>query len=71
MWCIITPSDIRNCPNFMVKDSDMWCTQYDNLLESAGLQNGFLGLKTLTLIKDTVKIIKAMTEKLLILIKFL
>ncbi|MEC7005287.1 MAG: DNA polymerase III subunit alpha, partial [Bacteroidota bacterium] len=44
-------------------DSDMWCTQFDNAVaESAGLlKMDFLGLKTLTLIKDTVKIIKAMT----------
>ena len=47
----------------LAKDSDMWCTQFDNAVaESAGLlKMDFLGLKTLTLIKDTVKIIKAMT----------
>ena len=45
----------------------MWCTQYDNsVAESAGLlKMDFLGLKTLTLIKDTVKIIKAMTGKVI------
>ena len=50
----------------------MWCTQYDNsVAESAGLlKMDFLGLKTLTLIKDTVKIIKAMTGKVDPLIKF-
>ena len=61
---IITPSDIRNLvPVALAKDSDMWCTQFDNAVaESAGLlKMDFLGLKTLTLIKDTVKIIKAMT----------
>ena len=65
---IITPSDIRNfVPISLVKDSDMWCTQYDNsVAESAGLlKMDFLGLKTLTLIKDTVKIIKAMTGKVI------
>ena len=61
---IITPSDIRDfVPVSLAKDSEMWCTQYDNsVAESAGLlKMDFLGLKTLTLIKDTVKIIKAMT----------
>ena len=39
----------------------MWVTQFDNsVVESAGLlKMDFLGLKTLTLIKDTVKIVKA------------
>ena len=43
----------------------MWCTQFDNsVAESAGLlKMDFLGLKTLTLIKDTIKIIKAMSGK--------
>jgi DNA polymerase-3 subunit alpha len=38
----------------------MWCTQFDNsVVESAGLlKMDFLGLKTLTLIKDCLKIIK-------------
>ena len=70
---IITPSDIRDfVPVSLVKDSDMWCTQYDNsVAESAGLlKMDFLGLKTLTLIKDTVKIIKAMTGKVIDMIKF-
>ena len=41
----------------------MWVTQFDNsVVESAGLlKMDFLGLKTLTLIKDTLKIIKART----------
>ena len=61
---IITPSDIRDfVPVSLAKDSEMWCTQFDNAVaESAGLlKMDFLGLKTLTLIKDTVKIIEAMT----------
>ena len=65
---IITPSDIREyVPVAKAKDSDMWCTQFDNsVAENAGLlKMDFLGLKTLTLIKDTVKIIEARTgEKL-------
>jgi DNA polymerase-3 subunit alpha len=65
---IITPSDIRDfVPVSLAKDSEMWCTQFDNAVaESAGLlKMDFLGLKTLTLIKDTVKIIEAISgEKL-------
>jgi DNA polymerase-3 subunit alpha len=43
------------------KDSDLYVTQFDNsVVESAGLlKMDFLGLKTLTLIKDTVKIVRA------------
>jgi DNA polymerase-3 subunit alpha len=58
---IITPSDIRQyVPVSLVKDSQMWCTQFDNaVVEDAGLlKMDFLGLKTLTLIKDAVRIIK-------------
>lgn len=58
---IITPDDITNfVPVALAKDSDMWCTQFDNsVVESAGLlKMDFLGLKTLTLIKDAVKIVK-------------
>ncbi|NDD48102.1 MAG: DNA polymerase III subunit alpha, partial [Flavobacteriia bacterium] len=58
---IITPSDIRDLiPVATAKDSDMWCTQYDNaVVESAGLlKMDFLGLKTLTLIKDAVALVK-------------
>ncbi len=58
---IITPSDIRQyVPVSLVKDSKMWCTQFDNaVVENAGLlKMDFLGLKTLTLIKDAVAIIK-------------
>jgi DNA polymerase-3 subunit alpha len=58
---IITPSDITDfVPVALAKDSDMVCTQFDNaVVESAGLlKMDFLGLKTLTLIKDAIKIIK-------------
>jgi DNA polymerase-3 subunit alpha len=59
---IITPSDIReHVPVALAKDSEMWSTQFDNaVVEDAGLlKMDFLGLKTLTLIKDTLKIVKA------------
>lgn len=59
---IITPDDITNfVPVATAKDSDLYVTQFDNsVVESAGLlKMDFLGLKTLTLIKDTLKIIKA------------
>ncbi len=59
---IITPGDITNyVPVATAKDSDLYVTQFDNsVVESAGLlKMDFLGLKTLTLIKDTVKIVKA------------
>ena len=58
---IITPEDITNfVPVALAKDSEMYCTQFDNAVaEDAGLlKMDFLGLKTLTLIKDAVKIIK-------------
>ena len=66
---IITPEDITNLiPVATAKDSDMFVTQFDNnVVESAGLlKMDFLGLKTLSLIKDTVKIIKALHGKTLI-----
>ncbi len=55
---IITPDDITNfVPVALAKDSQMYCTQYDNsVAEYAGLlKMDFLGLKTLTLIKYAVK----------------
>jgi len=58
---IITPSDITDyVPVSTAKDSDLFVTQFDNsVVESAGLlKMDFLGLKTLTLIKDTVKLVK-------------
>ncbi|WP_445725707.1 DNA polymerase III subunit alpha, partial [Flavobacterium sp.] len=59
---IITPEPITNLvPVATAKDSAMYVTQFDNnVVETAGLlKMDFLGLKTLTLIKDTVKIVKA------------
>jgi len=61
---IITPSDITNyVPVTTAKDSLLYVTQFDNsVAESAGLlKMDFLGLKTLTLIKDTVKLVKYRT----------
>ncbi len=58
---IITPGDITDyVPVALAKDSELYVTQFDNsVVESAGLlKMDFLGLKTLTLIKDTVKIVK-------------
>ncbi|GAB3335408.1 DNA polymerase III subunit alpha [Marivirga atlantica] len=58
---IITPDDITKfVPVALAKDSDMYCTQFDNaVVESAGLlKMDFLGLKTLTLIKDAVRIVE-------------
>ena len=63
---IITPDDITNfVPVATAKDSDLFVTQFDNsVVESAGLlKMDFLGLKTLTLIKDTVKLVKYRTGK--------
>ncbi len=65
---IITPDDITKfVPVATAKDSDLYVTQFDNsVVESAGLlKMDFLGLKTLTLIKDTVKIVKAKHDILL------
>ena len=58
---IITPDDITEfVPITTAKDSDLFVTQFDNaVVEDAGLlKMDFLGLKTLTLIKDTVKLVK-------------
>jgi|TARA_R110000737_G_scaffold164321_1_gene191792 DNA polymerase-3 subunit alpha len=58
---IITPGDITNyVPVALAKDSEMFCTQYDNsVAEEAGLlKMDFLGLSTLTLIKHAVRNIK-------------
>ncbi|MGB0393284.1 MAG: DNA polymerase III subunit alpha, partial [Flavobacteriaceae bacterium] len=57
----ITPDDIREfVPVATAKDSDLYVTQFDNaVVEDAGLlKMDFLGLKTLTLIKDTVKLVE-------------
>ncbi|MCO7721569.1 DNA polymerase III subunit alpha [Myroides odoratimimus] len=61
---IITPDDITKfVPVTLAKDSDLYVTQFDNsVAESAGLlKMDFLGLKTLTLIKDTIKLVKYRT----------
>ena len=58
---IITPDDLTKfVPVATAKDSDLVCTQYDNsVAENAGLlKMDFLGLKTLTLIKDAIKYIE-------------
>lgn len=58
---IITPSDIReHVPMTTAKDSELLVTQFDNsVVEDAGLlKMDFLGLKTLSIIKDAVKLIK-------------
>ena len=59
---IITPDDITNhIPVTTAKDSDLSVTQFDNsVVESSGmLKMDFLGLKTLTIIKDAIKLVKA------------
>lgn len=66
---IISPENISNLvPVAKAKDSEMYVTQFDNhVVEHAGLlKMDFLGLKTLTLIKDAVKIIKALHGKNLV-----
>ncbi len=58
---IITPEDITNfVPVATAKDSEMYCTQFDNsVAEEAGLlKMDFLGLKTLTLIKVACRNVK-------------
>ncbi len=58
---IITPDDITKfIPVGTAKDSDLLATQFDNsVVESAGmLKMDFLGLKTLTVIKDAIAIVK-------------
>ncbi len=58
---IITPEDITNfIPVAVSKDADLLVTQFDNsVVESAGmLKMDFLGLKTLTIIKEAIRIIK-------------
>ncbi len=58
---IITPDDmVKFVPVTKAKDSQMLVTQFDNsVAESAGLlKMDFLGLRTLTIIKDALKYIK-------------
>jgi len=58
---IITPDDLRKfVPVTKPKDSNMLLTQFDNsVAENAGLlKMDFLGLRTLTIIKDALRFIK-------------
>lgn len=58
---IITPDDITNfIPVSVAKDSELLVSQFDNsVAEDAGLlKMDFLGLRTLTIIKDAVKYIR-------------
>jgi len=58
---IIAPEDITNyIPAAVAKDSDLLVTQFDGgVIESAGmLKMDFLGLKTLTIIRDALQLIK-------------
>ncbi len=58
---IITPDDITNhVPVKTAKDSDLLVSQFDNsVAEDAGLlKMDFLGLKTLTILRDSVKFVK-------------
>ena len=58
---IITPDDITKfVPVATAKDAELLVTQFDNsVVESAGmLKMDFLGLKTLSIIKDAIAIIK-------------
>ncbi|NNE14200.1 MAG: DNA polymerase III subunit alpha [Saprospiraceae bacterium] len=58
---IITPDDITNyVPVSVAKDSDLLVSQFDNsVAEDAGLlKMDFLGLRTLSIIKDAINFIK-------------
>ncbi|MCI5083449.1 MAG: DNA polymerase III subunit alpha, partial [Saprospiraceae bacterium] len=58
---VITPDDItKYVPVKVDKDSNMYVSQFDNsVAEDAGLlKMDFLGLKTLTIIKDAVRMVK-------------
>ncbi len=59
---IITPEDISNLVPITIaqKDADILVSQFDNsVAESAGLlKMDFLGLRTLTIIKDAIKLIE-------------
>jgi DNA polymerase-3 subunit alpha len=58
---IITPDDItRHIPVTTAKDSELALTQFDNsVVESAGmLKMDFLGLKTLSIIRDAIALVK-------------
>ncbi len=58
---IIAPDDLTNIiPVCVAKDSDLLLTQFDGkVIEDAGvIKMDFLGLKTLTIIKDALRLIK-------------
>src|ERR1700749_828863 len=58
---IIAPSDLTDIvPVAIAKDSDLLVTQYDGrVIEDAGvIKMDFLGLKTLTILKDALRLIK-------------
>lgn len=58
---IIAPDDLTNhVPVAMAKDSSLFVTQFDNsVVEDAGLlKMDFLGLKTLSIIKDAIILVK-------------
>ncbi len=58
---IIAPKDLTELiPVATAKDSDLWVTQIEgNVIEEAGvIKMDFLGLKTLTIIKDALELIK-------------
>lgn len=62
---VITPTDLRELvPVTISKESNLWATQFDNAVaESVGLLKvDFLGLKTLSLIRDTIEIIHQRTK---------
>ncbi|WP_069659238.1 DNA polymerase III subunit alpha [Arcticibacter eurypsychrophilus] len=59
---IIAPEDLTNIiPVAIMKDSPLLVTQYDGrVIEDAGvIKMDFLGLKTLTIIKDALRLIKS------------
>ncbi len=58
---IIAPSDLTDLlPVAVAKDSDLWVTQIEgNIIEDAGvLKMDFLGLKTLSILKTALELIK-------------
>ncbi len=58
---IIAPTDLTNLiPVCTAKDSSLWVTQFEgNIIEDAGvIKMDFLGLKTLTIIKNALRMIK-------------
>ena len=61
MGVVITPDDVtKYVPVSVAKDNDLYISQFDNsVAEDAGLlKMDFLGLKTLTIIKDAVEMIE-------------